>query len=124
MKTDLHFQYEKQAMDVALASGSARVAFPTPGKAVAFRQRCYAFRKWKRDTLGDQSPYELLTIPALTKGSLEVVITGRKFEGTIVPGQGEPLTAPAPEPEAPSLDLDINDDDLDLVASIKEKVGL
>lgn len=124
MKSDLQFKYEKEALDVALATGSARVSFPTPGKAVAFRQRCYAFRKWKRDTMGDQSPYELLTIPAIAKGALEVVITGRKFEGTIVPGQGEPITAPAVEPEAPSLDLDINDDDLDLVASIKEKVGL
>jgi len=94
VKTDSQFRFEKEALDVALATGSASVDFPTRGKAVAFRQRCYAFRKWKRDTLGDLSPYEALTIKALAPGATKVEITGKTFEGKITPGTEGPVALP------------------------------
>lgn len=111
MKTDSQFKFEKQALDVALASGSAQVTFPTPGKAVQFRQRCYAFRKWKRETMGDQSPYEALTIKAPQGSSIEIV--GRKFEGQIVAGPG--LVEPV---------LEVEDEDglLADILAVKQKV--
>ena len=80
MKTDSQFHFEKEALDTALSSGSASVTFPSPGKAVLFRQRCYAFRKWKRESMGGDSPYELLTIKSLNKGACTVEIVGRTAE--------------------------------------------
>lgn len=119
MKTDLQFRFEKEALDVALATGSARVTFSTPGKAVQFRQRCYSFRKWKRETLGDESPYELLTIKSLAKGATVIEIVGRQFEGTIIPGAGSPITSPVrEEPE-----MEFSEDELSELDEVIKKVG-
>lgn len=108
MKTDAQFKFEKQALDVALATGSAQVTFPTSGKAVQFRQRCYAFRKWKRETLGDASPYEALTIKAAEGSTIH--ITGKTFEGEIVAGPG--LASP-----------EVEDDELfSEILGVKEKL--
>lgn len=108
MKSDSQFRFEKEALDVALAHGSASVNFLTPGKAVQFRQRCYTFRKWKRETIGDSSPYEMLTIKMLAPGATTVEIVQRTFEGTIVPGNGAPVVAPGRgNPELSAEDREI-----------------
>jgi len=109
MKSDSQYRFEKEALDIALSTGSASVSFTTPGKAVQFRQRCYTFRKWKRETVGDSSPYEMLTIKMLEKGSTTVEIVQRTFEGQITPGAGKPLVEVEErgDPELSPEDLEI-----------------
>ena len=121
MKTDSQFKFEKQALDTALASGSAQVNFPTAGKAVQFRQRCYAFRKWKREILGDQSPYEILTIKALSAGSTTLDIVAKQFEGEIIAGQGEPLAEPPPSMDVVE-ELELSDEDSDILAEAMRNI--
>lgn len=90
-RTESQYALERQVLDGALRSRGADVEFPTHGKAVAFRQRCYAFRKWKRESLGEASPYEILTIKDLGKDGRVVQIRPRELEATVTFLDGPPL---------------------------------
>lgn len=120
MKTDKQFFREKQALDVALAQGGADVEFPTHGRAVSFRQRCYTFRKWKRETLGDSSLYEDLIIKPVEADSSIVKIRGREMDGIIRPLGGPPIASAESEKAAPIIEED--DPLLDEVLSVRKKL--
>lgn len=120
MKTDKQFFREKQALDVALAQGGADVEFPTHGRAVSFRQRCYTFRKWKRETMGEASPYEDLIIKPVDADSSVVKIRGREMDGIIRPLGGPPIASQEPEKTVPFEDED--DPLLDEVLGFKKKL--
>lgn len=94
-KTESQFTLERQVLDGALARGGADVEFPTHGKAVAFRQRCYTYRKWKREMLGEASPYEKLVIKDLGKEGKIVQVRGRELDAKVTFLNGPPL---APDP--------------------------
>lgn len=92
MKTIHSYRNEQRAIDEAFARGGAQVTFPSKGKAIHFRQRCYTFRKLflaqaaRESVLGmPETPYDNLFLgqPEETPRGWSVRIEQRKFEGIL-----------------------------------------
>jgi hypothetical protein len=82
----------KPILDQCLAHGGGVYEAPTPGAAVQFRHRCYAFRKqWREAMAGEASAYDRLTIKKLAKGQKRVEIVPLRASGTFTPAQGEAI---------------------------------
>lgn len=106
----------KPILDQCLLSSGGTYNAPTPGNAVQFRHRCYAFRKAYREAVAPAaSPYDLLTIRKLPKGATQVVIAPVAAPGTFTPAGGAPIeTYQVPD----------NDPLLDEAAALREKLGV
>lgn len=94
----------KPILDAALAQGGGTYEAPTPGAAVQFRHRCYAFRKAFREASESASPYDRLVLRKLRKGETRVRIEPNILPGTFVPAGGTPIETYAVEDDDPLLD--------------------
>lgn len=96
-------------LDDALRLGGVEVSFSTPGQAINFRQRCYAFRKAfaKENKL---SEYDKLILPSLDKGQTTVRVIFRVSKALNV----KPLGVPSAEKVAVATDEDLDDLELEL----------
>ncbi len=99
-KYSSRYPIEREVLDYALANGGARYTLDTPGKAVHFRQRAYAFRKvlWGELNAANPSPsiptpYDLITI---TADGCDCIIS---IESASAKGTLAPLVTPS-EPSA------------------------
>lgn len=105
----------KPVLDAALAHGGGTYEAPSPGAAVQFRHRCYAFRKAFREASESASPYDRLVIRKLAKGQTNVVIEPNTLPGTFVPAGGAPIE---------TYTVEDNDPLLDEAAQLRKSLGL
>lgn len=120
-------------LDTALEAGGATFRLDSPGKAVHFIQRAYAYRKLLHDmqarqlaTIHDtRSTHTAYDTMKLTREEHIVVITFDVIEGVLLDGEGNPLELPDPIVLAPRPDeIDLDDEMRDTIDEAQRMLGL
>lgn len=108
MRTN-EYREHREALDFALENGGAELSFSTHGQAVKFRQRCYQFRKAFAKG-NPESPYDLLTIPDITRDpearSIRIVKRENPVIGMRALGSPKPKLEVADDEDIEDLEIE------------------